>query len=66
MSYNKWKSLAKRKGTEASIVWVREAQTGVDSCDKGMDNEKPHSKNRSKPVRSKSQKLANKKGKDND
>ena len=38
VSYNEWKSLAKRKGAEASIVWEREAQVGADSCDEDMDN----------------------------
>ena len=41
MSYNEWKSLAKRKGAEASITWVREAQAGEDSCDEDADHEKP-------------------------
>ena len=40
MSYDKWKSLAKHKGTEASIVWVREAQEGADHCGEDGDNEK--------------------------
>ena len=39
MSYNEWKSLAKRKG--ASIIWVGEAQVGADSCNEDANHEKP-------------------------
>ena len=41
-SYNEWKSLAKCKGPEDSIFWVREAQMGADSCDQDTDNQKLH------------------------
>ena len=41
MFYNTWKSLAKHKGAEASIIWVREGQAGADSCDEDADHEKP-------------------------
>ena len=40
MSDNEWKSLAKCKSAEASIIWVREAQVGADSCGKDMNYEK--------------------------
>ena len=40
VSYNKWKSLAKHKGAEASNLWVREAQAGADRCGQDMDYEK--------------------------
>ena len=30
MSYHKWKSLARRKDAEASIVWVRDTQAGAE------------------------------------
>ena len=34
--------MAKHKDAETSIVWVREAQTGADSCRKDMDDKKLH------------------------
>ena len=40
MSYHEWKSLARRKGTEASIVWVRNTQTGAEGNRKESDYEK--------------------------
>ena len=40
MSYHEWKSLAKCKGAKASIVWLREAQAGADSCNEDRDYEK--------------------------
>ena len=32
--------MIKRKSVEVSIVWVREAQAGADSCDEDADHEK--------------------------
>ena len=40
MAYHKWKSLTKRKGTEACIVWVRGTQAGVDANRADSDYEK--------------------------
>ena len=41
VSYHEWKSLARCKCAKDSIVWVREAQMGADSCEEDTDNEKP-------------------------
>ena len=41
MSYHEWKTLARCKVTEASTVWVKEAQAGANSCDEDADNKKP-------------------------
>ena len=30
VSYHEWKSLAKHKGAEASVVWVRDTQAGAE------------------------------------
>lgn len=40
MSYHEWKSLAIRKGTEASIVWVRDTQAGAEGNRADSDYEK--------------------------
>ena len=42
MSYHEWKSLARRKDAEASIVWVRDTQAGTEGNRKDSDNEKMH------------------------
>ena len=41
VSYHEWKSLARCKGAEASIVWVRETQAGADNFTATTDTEKP-------------------------
>ena len=41
MSYHKWKSLARHRGAEASIVWVRETQVGADNFAAEIDTKKP-------------------------
>ena len=38
--YHKWKSLARHKGTEASVIWVRDTQAGAAGNCKGMDYKK--------------------------
>ena len=40
MSYHKWKSLARRQDAEASTVWVRDTQAGVEGNRKDSDYEK--------------------------
>ena len=40
MSYHEWKSLAKRKDAEASIVWVRDTQAGAEGNREDSDYEK--------------------------
>ena len=42
VSYHEWKSLARCKGAEASIVWVRETQAGADNFAATTDTEKPN------------------------
>ena len=42
VSYHEWKSLARCKGAEASIVWVRETQAGADNFAATIDTEKPN------------------------
>ena len=42
MSYHEWKSLARRKDAEASIVWVRDTQAGVEGNRKDSEYEKMH------------------------
>ena len=41
MFYHEWKSLAKHKCAEVSILWVIEAQAGADSCNEDADHKKP-------------------------
>ena len=38
VSYHKWKSLARCKGAEASVVWVRDTQVGAEGNRKDSDN----------------------------
>ena len=40
VSYHEWKFLARRKGTEASVVWVRDTQAGAEGNHKDRDYEK--------------------------
>ena len=40
VSYHEWKSLARRRGAEASIAWVRETQAGADNFAADVDDEK--------------------------
>ena len=40
VSYHEWKSLARRKGTEASVVWVRDTRVGAEDNRKDSDNKK--------------------------
>ena len=40
MSYHEWKSLARCKGTEASVVWVRDTQAGAEDNCKNRNYEK--------------------------
>ena len=40
VSYRKWKSLARCKAAEASIIWVRETQAGADNYTAATDTEK--------------------------
>ena len=40
VSYHKWKSLARCKGAEASVTWVRDTQVGVEGNRKDNDYEK--------------------------
>ena len=40
VSYHKWKSLARRKGTEASVLWLRDTQVGSEGNHKDSDYEK--------------------------
>ena len=42
MSYHEWKSLARRKDAEASIVWVRDTQAGAEGNRKDSKYEKMH------------------------
>ena len=42
VSYHEWKSLARHKDAEASIVWVRDTQVGVEGNRKDSDYEKIH------------------------
>ena len=42
VSYHEWKSLIKCKDAEASIIWVRDTQVGVEGNRKDSDNEKMH------------------------
>ena len=42
VSYHEWKSLAKRKDAEASIVWVRDTQAGAEGNREDSDYEKMH------------------------
>ena len=41
MSYHEWKSLARCKGAEGGIVWVRETQAGADNFAATTNTEKP-------------------------
>ena len=40
MSYHEWKSLARCKDAEASIVWVRDTQAGAEGNREDSDYEK--------------------------
>jgi hypothetical protein len=40
VSYHEWKSLARRKDAEASIVWVRDTQAGAEGNHEDSDYEK--------------------------
>ena len=42
VSYHEWKSLARRKDAEASIVWVRDAQAGAEGNREDSDYKKMH------------------------
>ena len=42
MSYHEWKSLARRKDAEASIVWVRDTQSGAEGNREDSEYEKMH------------------------
>ena len=42
VSYHEWKSLARRKDAEASIVWVRDTQAGAEGNHKDSDYENMH------------------------
>ena len=42
MSYHEWKSLARCKDAEASIVWVRDTQAGAEGNCEDSDYEKMH------------------------
>ena len=39
MSYHEWKTLARCKGAEASVVWVRDSQAGAEGNRKDSDYE---------------------------
>ena len=41
MSYHTWNSLARCKGAEASIIWIREVKAGADSHNEDGEHEKP-------------------------
>lgn len=51
VSYHEWKSLARRKGAEASIVWVRDTQAGAEGNRKDKDDEKLHALPESESVK---------------
>ena len=40
VSYHEWKSLARRKDAEASIVWVRDTQAGAEGNREDSEYEK--------------------------
>ena len=40
VSYHEWKSLARRKDAEASIVWVRDTQAGAEGNREDSDYKK--------------------------
>ena len=42
VSYHKWKSWVRPKGTETSAVWVRDTQSGAEGNRKDIDDEKLH------------------------
>ena len=42
VSYHEWKSLARHKGAEASVFWVRDTSVGPEGNRKDMNNEKLH------------------------
>ena len=42
VSYHEWKSLVKCKGTEASVVWVRDAQACAEGNRKVRHDDKLH------------------------
>ena len=42
MSYHEWKSLARCKDAEASIVWARDTQVGAEGNCKDSEYEKMH------------------------
>ena len=51
MSYRKWKSLARCKGAEASVVWVRDTQVGAEGKCQDSDYEMLHPLPESKYVK---------------
>ena len=51
VSYHEWKSLARCKGAEASIVWVRDTQVGAEGNRKDKDDEKLHALPESESVK---------------
>ena len=42
VSYHEWKSMARRKGAEASVVWVRDTQAGAEGNREDSEYEKMH------------------------
>ena len=42
MSYHEWNSLARCKGTETSVVWVRDTQVGAEGNRKDSDYKNMH------------------------
>ena len=52
MSYHEWKSLARCKDAEASIVWVRDTQAGAEGNREDSDYEKLHALPKSNSVKS--------------
>ena len=51
MSYHQWRSLAKCKGAEGSVVWVTDIQVGVEGNHENMDDEKLNALPESKSVK---------------
>ena len=42
VSYHKWKNLARSKGAEASVIWVRDTQVGAEGNCKESEYKKMH------------------------
>ena len=51
VSYHEWKSLARRKDAEASIVWVRDTQAGAEGNREDMEDKKLHALPESESVK---------------